>query len=367
MKQRSFLLLAVGILSFLFLFWFVIGHGPTADSVRNGGRSAKEQDVKMVEWEDDNGNPMMIPESELPEEIKEERRRRKEISEKFAAQWSTPITFYGRVVDEKGNGVEGAEVKIIISDTSQEGTTHYQLKSDSMGLFALGDVRGKGLSVYVEHPGYLTSKQSRRNFEYAGGTSPFVPNLQSPEIFRLQRKGEAVPLVELKDIRIKMLPDGKPITMDLYTGKIGTPPMSESLQIRAWIDVDKSDPHRPFPWKLEITSPGGSILATDEEFVLTAPDTGFQESVIMDMSRPQSPDWQRQKSTKLILRTSEGNYALLKMTIIPSLSYVRVTGCLNPDGGRSLHMERGYKITAQRRQDGSISLIYPKGYEPKTP
>jgi hypothetical protein len=176
-----------------------------------------------------------------------------------------------------------------------------------------------------------------------------------------------VPLVELKDIRIKMLPDGKPITMDLYTGKIGTPPMSESLQIRAWIDVDKSDPHRPFPWKLEITSPGGSILATDEEFVLTAPDTGFQESVIMDMSRPQSPDWQRQKSTKLILRTSEGNYALLKMTIIPSLSYVRVTGCLNPDGGRSLHMERGYKITAQRRQDGSISLIYPKGYEPKTP
>jgi hypothetical protein len=308
---------------------------------------------------------MMIPESELPEEIKEERRRRKEISEKFAAQWSTPITFYGRVVDEKGNGVEGAEVKIIISDTSQEGTTHYQLKSDSMGLFALGDVRGKGLSVYVEHPGYLTSKQSRRNFEYAGGTSPFVPNPRSPEIFRLQRKGEAVPLV--KNERLwGVPPDGQIYSVDLLRGKVERASHNRGFGIQ----FERTEPNGggEFSWKLTFHSePGGGFIRTEDEFTMVAPASGYQPKIEVEgrgTSAVETP-------LTLLYRSPDGNqHARLDMRIIPKYSQngaIDIRYVVNPDGGNSLYSEPGKAIKVTTHRDGSISLIYPKGYEAKTP
>src|SRR2546426_516510 len=82
--------------------------------------------------------------------------------------WVTPISFYGKVVDEKGSPVADANVKFVVSDLSAEGTTEHAAKSDAKGLFTFMG-KGKGVSVYVSKDGYYTSQTDRIAFEYAAG------------------------------------------------------------------------------------------------------------------------------------------------------------------------------------------------------
>jgi hypothetical protein len=301
----------------------------------------------------------------LPEEIKEERRRRKEISEKFAAQWSTPITFYGRVVDEKGDGVEGAEVKVGVNDASPQGSSEFTILSDESGVFTITNIKGKHLHIEASKQGFLAGRESFRSFAYAGGTSPFVPNPRSPEIFRLQRKGEAVPLVSFG--RDLVLPtDGTFVGFSFLTNQKALSG-NEDLRFSMKVSIGQGEEPTRFTWHLQMEVPEGGLVQTEDEFPTLAPTTGYQKSFQKSFQRG-TKDWQDQFRGTFYVRTKDSNYAVIHVRFIAyGDRFVSVQGLLNPDGGRSLQMERGYKITVQRRQDGSISLIYPKGYEPKTP
>jgi hypothetical protein len=271
-------------------------------------------------------------------------------------------------VDQDGRPVEKARIEYSITDMSPEGRTMRETLSEPDGSFQIGGVRGHSLVVRVSKEGYLQFQDSRRGFSYGGlGGSRGVhqPNPQSPEIFRLQRKGEAVPLVRNERLW-GVPPDGQIYSVDLLRGKVERASHNRGFGIQ----FERTEPNGggEFSWKLTFHSePGGGFIRTEDEFTMVAPASGYQPKIEVEgrgTSAVETP-------LTLLYRSPDGNqHARLDMRIIPKYSQngaIDIRYVVNPDGGNSLYSEPGKAIKVTTHRDGSISLIYPKGYEPKTP
>ena len=114
---------------------------------------------------------------------------------RFRSFFKTPISFYGKVIDEKGNPIEGADVKFSAHDQTNPSiqSSHYSCTSDKDGLFSVTGIHGAGLYVEVSKRGYYKTPAfdghlgSSGGFRYAGVpsntdliTSSFLPAISIP-------------------------------------------------------------------------------------------------------------------------------------------------------------------------------------------
>jgi len=147
--------------------------------------------------------------------------------------WATPIEFYGMVLDQYGNPVEGAEIVFEVNDMSQAGHTEYHRKSVGNGGFSISGIKGKGMGVYVAKHGYYQSRMAHQHFEYAGGAvANFVPNLNSRIIFYLHSKGVGEPLHQVKKA-LRLPKDGSPVAMHLQKNEQVVPEKAD-LVVQLW-------------------------------------------------------------------------------------------------------------------------------------
>ena len=68
--------------------------------------------------------------------------RRKESVAKIISALATPITFYGRVIDQDGDPVPGATVNYTAVDKFDQSGSKYQGESDANGDFSISGIRG---------------------------------------------------------------------------------------------------------------------------------------------------------------------------------------------------------------------------------
>jgi hypothetical protein len=149
--------------------------------------------------------------------------KRTEARDRALDEWRTPIEFYGKVVDESENPVEGAKIAFGWTDLSVEGYSKAETVSDAAGLFNLRGKSGKHLSVEVSKDGYYISRRNTGSFYYAGQDINFTPDAASPVVFRLKKKGAAEELIATSFpgfAKIAKLPrDGTPFEIDLAQGR----------------------------------------------------------------------------------------------------------------------------------------------------
>lgn len=283
------------------------------------------------------------------------------------ADWRTPIVFYGKVVDENNRPVSGADVKIIVSDTSEDGTTHYNLLSAEDGTFVLRDITGRGLSVYVSKDGYYTLKDVRRNFEYAGEGrgNNYHPIASRHEIFRLKKRGETAALTQFeRDVAIPK--DGTPTYISLYSGK-AVPEHIGHLEVRIWNLADNAARGKKYDWRCEISLPGGGLLETKEEFAFEAPHTGYDGDSVFDMSKDMERGWTRDVSRSYYVRLRDGNFGLLHFRVIAGkTNFVSLKAFVNPDGERNLEFDR-YKAVKIYESLYGVTFTYPDGRKRTVP
>src|SRR5439155_18789841 len=75
--------------------------------------------------------------------------------EAFIAAFKTPISFYGRVIDQYGGPVPQADVKLSANDKASGGRpSEYTRKTDSDGRFSIRGIWGITLAVEVSKRGY---------------------------------------------------------------------------------------------------------------------------------------------------------------------------------------------------------------------
>ncbi len=122
----------------------------------------------------------------------------KKLDPKF--EWKMPVNFYGKVVDQADQPVQGAKVRFQWTDMSPTGTSERFTQSDEQGTFLLLGGRGKNLGVYVSKDGYHSVRDGRGAFVYAAFFDPnFIePDPNAPVVFHLIKKQQAQPLVKAK-------------------------------------------------------------------------------------------------------------------------------------------------------------------------
>ena len=322
----------------------------------------------LVPWEDDDGNPIMIPESEVPEEIREEQRKRSEMIKKHDDMWRTPITFYGKVVDQDDKPVDQASIDYSITDMSPDGRTMRKTFSGSDGFFLISGVQGNNMIVRVSKEGYLQPTSSRRGFTYggmAGGRGIHKPDPQAPEVFRLQRKGEPAALIKFgQDVLLP--PDGSLVPYSFLTGgkaKAG----KENILLGMRVNLDPVRPDGRHDWEVHLEVPGGGLQLTEHQLPTRAPTSGYLPAFSKSFS-PNDVAWQGQWKASFYLKTQEGHFAVVFLHFIPyGDRFVSVQGSYNPDGSNNLQYDANWVIKTKTNRDGSISLTYPKGYDPDSP
>jgi hypothetical protein len=217
----------------------------------------------------------------------------------------TPITFYGKIVDEKNNPVEGAKVVMSAADQPYGKGSEYDRSSDADGLFSISGIHGVGLLVNVSKEGYYSLPQSWGNFGYAlqGGDlkSPHS-DPHDPAVFVLRKMGETESLI-VQNKNVKTSRDGTPVFMDLHTGRTyGL--TNGDIQVQTWTQDQNSSSGSGshYDWGYAITVPGGGLQSrTGGAFDFTAPEDGYQSTDEVKMSAS-DPKWDSRMTREYFIR-----------------------------------------------------------------
>lgn len=273
------------------------------------------------------------------ERLKDEARERRE--------YSTPIAFFGLVLDQFERPVIAARVAYASVGGSFEGER--DIFTDSQGRFAITGIQGKRLRVIVSHPEYYDIDQTHSYYVYAGNDRgpDFKPDANSPVIFRLRKKGEAAELIHRQD-QVRFSGDEPERSFSLFDHSRHRD-VPEYVILRRVETAERDNRGQPIR-RLEMEVQDGGIQQRIDPFAFTAPDSGYQPK--MHFMRPPYGG-----QLDYFVKFSNGNYG--RFTIMGSAGDYRIDSYLNPDRSPNLEYDREKEITFVETGKMGIDLLYP--------
>jgi hypothetical protein len=265
---------------------------------------------------------------------------------KFHAFFATPISFYGKVIDQSGQAVSDADVKLGVNDKPWEVPTIHRKLSDSNGMFSFHGLKGLALDVDIKKAGYhrviprAGKHGSYGSFAYRlnQGEGLHVPDPKRPTVFVLRKPEVIEPLLQLAKRRPRIPKDGTRVRLQLY------PDDNDGwhyLDVQCWTDDENRTLDGRHDWKLKLSVPNGGLLpyeGDDHE----APETGYQPSFEHDMPKTLgSPKWRRSFESKFFVRFNDGVHTRIVVNMGSfGAHYLVYSGYTNPKAGsRNLDVE----------------------------
>jgi hypothetical protein len=226
----------------------------------------------------------------------------------------TPISFYGKVVDEKdGTPIAGATAEIDVADKLFKDGSVYKQLTDKTGQFSITGTHGLGLGITVSKEGYYHVPKSYGNYGYAPGVSGSPkPTSDQPAIFMLRKKGAGVQLI-VKGMNGRLPPDGTPVEIDLETGKV-VPPNMGNFRMEVWSNFNAEDPNTAYDWKYQISVPGGGFTARTNDLDFMAPSDGYQASEENSYTADQRP-YIGDINKQYFVHLKDGRYARITLML----------------------------------------------------
>jgi hypothetical protein len=268
---------------------------------------------------------------------------------KFVAAFATPITFYGKVVDQHGTPVAGADVILSPNDNPLGGKiSEYRKTTDTSGLFSITGLHGLTLAVEIKKVGYYQippqgkNQGSRGVFEYGlpSSRAPHRPVESAPVVFVLYKSEASEPLTKVGRKNFRLSRDGSPRTISLTSGEATT---GEQITLRAWTkDLGRPVSQRQYDWRLEIDVESGGLTPRTDAFAFEAPEDGYKESDIVDMPASLPPqEWSDSVFRSYFVKFDDGKFGRIDIEM-KALGdhFVIWKSYLNPKvGSRNLEAE----------------------------
>ncbi|MCI0553940.1 MAG: carboxypeptidase-like regulatory domain-containing protein, partial [Anaerolineae bacterium] len=269
--------------------------------------------------------------------------------------WNVPIRFWGRVVDQNGEAVQGAMVKRFARQWTGFGKADFSIiakLTDAEGGFVIDGVSGDSVSIEsIEKKGYVLSNKALMNFSFGGPVNPASvhrPDPGRPVMFKMWKKGEAQPLiVQSKSIRIPY--DGTPVLLDLTRGRQVTAEGQADIRIKlARTPLEIKRGQQKFDWVVQIDALDGGLIHSMEEFMNTAPETGYERGLEIQMLAT-DPEWRSNLSVPLYLQIKGGKqFGRLRLNFRTDSDQPK-TGFnfetyINPTGSRNLEYDPAKRI-----------------------
>jgi hypothetical protein len=202
------------------------------------------------------------------------------MKEGLAALNDVPIVFYGKLEDQFGNPVAGAQIagNTIIYNGMRAGAEHVSVTSDAKGFFQINAGKGESLGIMPRKEGYALATV-RTEFKYSYMyPEHFTPDPNSPVVMKMWKLQGAEPLVGI-DQHYKIHYADAPIHIDLVAGKIV--PSGGDLRIKVNRPDGIISQQHPQNWGIELeVVAGGAIVTSDAEsrIAYSAPEDGYQPS-----------------------------------------------------------------------------------------
>jgi hypothetical protein len=267
--------------------------------------------------------------------LRREEAERQNNSREYDRMWETPISFYGKVVDEKGNPVVGADVQFFVNDTSREGTSEYHRKGDDKGLFSLTGVKGYTVQVRVSREGYYLDRL--KSFYSAGSDKNLPSDPKNPFVFQLRKKGEIPKL--LRGYRGFDLPaNGAAVEVNLLTAEV-VPDGAGHIKVEC--SLPDRNAKQPYDWSCRISVPRGGLQEAVGEFLFEAHEKGYRPLDEINMPVSSGENWNLSIDRKYYLKLGDGNYAVLSFEAQAGNRVFYLEYYLNPNGSRNLEHEGG--------------------------
>ncbi|PYI91943.1 MAG: hypothetical protein DME97_12180 [Verrucomicrobia bacterium] len=270
----------------------------------------------------------------------------------FISAFNTPIAFYGRVIDQYGDPVPEADVKLSANDKAFGGRpSHYTRKTDTGGRFSIEGIAGITLGVEVSKPGYHSIPSaygkvtSSGLFEYGlSSKGPYQSSKDVPTIFTLHKVGMLEPLVKVGKKNFRIARDGSPLSIAIDEQG------AHQVIFRCWNqEMQRPANQRQYDWRLEITVPNGGLLRREDGFAFEAPQDGYVSSDTIEMLVSMGNQWRSLIERSYFINFNDGTSARANLEMHPGGDHFVVwESFFNPKPG-SRNLESGAGTQAWAR------------------
>ena len=136
--------------------------------------------------------------------------------------------------------------------------------------------------------GYYTPLAEKvSGFEYAefSYTNFYEPDPDNPVIFQLRKKGIGEPMIARSGM-YAVEADGQPRYINLKTGRTSRT-NSENCDLIITLTRDGDNPQTS-AWSFIVKVPDGGLIPSNEEFLVQAPETGYQSQMDFNSTKIQT-------------------------------------------------------------------------------
>ncbi len=239
-----------------------------------------------------------------------------------------PIVLYGKVVDQFGQAVPDARVRIYVHSEAlneETGIDEVVLKTDKEGKFSIKGFTGARISVSVTKQGYLpipalSSISSSDILEYSGGDcrgdQHSVPS--NPIVLDLLKIGPTDPMVHV-DKDLWQLPiDGTPRIIALNSKDGLGNHKIEFRYVSNWNKLPRDNfiNSKLFDWSFEIRVPGGGFIWDESDMKFEAPAADYKEVVRYEYSATMPRDeWKASQRGRYFVKFADNTFGRIQFVI----------------------------------------------------
>lgn len=232
------------------------------------------------------------------------------MSEVLALTSQTPITFFGKVVDQHGNPVAGANVRgnaeMVKRWMGQEWDTHFTTTDDN-GRFRFSGLHGQSLVVSPAKDGY-EYRSNNAVYEYAmvAEKDLYHPDPNAPVVFKMWKQQGAEPLISGKKF-FGIKADGTPFTIDLAKGTKREGKWPDGDLVVNVVQPARINDEQPFDWSFSIEAiDGGVIEARDTQYLNEAPAVGYESQIAHEVKAGER-EWSEETHKTFYVKSRNGN------------------------------------------------------------
>lgn len=283
---------------------------------------------------------------------------------------NSEIRFFGRVIDQFGDGVVGARVEFVIRKLGDErGSSRGEdvVWTDQEGRFSVEGGYGVGLVIEnIQRDGYEGFvAESERSFSFHRTREDrHNPEESQPELFQLWKLTNESDRGKVKygDFTLIMIPDGRPYYVDILNKDLGEVSKENSIgDFRISILSGRRGNEKIYEWEYRVEGILGGLVEADGEFPFLAPESGYLNEVKRDFSGTGQPDWQYRPLHSYFLRSRDGElYGYLLLDVYSRYNDGAAVHCryiINEGGSRILETD---SKQMQRIMRVAASVIAPK-------
>jgi hypothetical protein len=257
------------------------------------------------------------------------------------------INVYGKVIDQYGQPVAGAEVKggtLLIITPNESGSQEYTTKTDAQGRFSFTGLQGARFGLGVEKPGYEFDQSL-----YTEWWDSYKPDPNNPMIFKMWKLQGAEQMMH-QNFHVSIPCDGTPIDVNFVTGKIVANGGDMVITFtRNPVQIVRGT---PFEWTLTLQVPDGGLVEIHDAYANEAPESGYQETVTLGTG-PAPKKYINSAEQNYYFKSASGKYygrvrIKLQADFQPPPTFLQIEAYVNLAGSRNLEYDRTQDPTAPK-------------------